>query len=294
LSFRNVGALIGGQVLYVTPPFLIGAYRVLRDLFAKNSDPVNRLLVLGAVIPAVPLVVLCSWSRVAEPHWLAPAYLSLALGMARSDAVGRRVARSAVGVGLAAIVLAWLWVGTPLAPRYLGSRYVPKYDLANDLYAWQGAKLALVEEVEQAQQEDHDVAIVAPHWIVCAQVHAALGAGVSVGCESPSGDDFENWYPKRTWIDAATLIYVSDDRFPSPSADRFPDRAAVSSRRFVVYRGGRTVRTIRMTRLDRKAVASRCGDYSAAVADSRSSPARRKSSESPSGPGFGVVSSRSP
>lgn len=256
LSFRNVGALIGGQILYVTPPFLIGAYRILRDLFGRNSDPVNRLLVLGAVIPAVPLVVLCSWSRVAEPHWLAPAYLSVALGLARSDAVGRRVARSAVAVGFAAAGLAWLWVGTPLAPRYLGSRYVPKYDLANDLYAWQGAKLALSEEVEQAQQEDHGVAIVAPHWIVCAQVHAALGGVVSVGCESPNGDDFGYWYPRRSWMSAATLIYVSDDRFPSLSADRFQDRAAVTSRRFVVYRGGRTVRTIRMTRLDRKALAS--------------------------------------
>jgi hypothetical protein len=255
LSLRNVGALVGGQILYVTPPFLVGAYRVVRDLLSKDSDPVNRLLVLAAIIPAVPLVVLCSWSRVAEPHWLAPAYLSLALGVARSDAVSQRVARSAVAVGLTAVALAWLWVGTPLAPRYLGSHYVPKYDLANDLYAWQGAKLAVSEEVEQAGQEDHDVTIVAPHWIVCAQVHAALGAGVPVGCESPDGDDFGYWYPKRTWAAAATLIYVSDDRFPSQATDRFPDRAAVSSRRFVVYRGGRAVRTIRMTRLDRKAVA---------------------------------------
>jgi hypothetical protein len=222
--------------------------------------------------------------------------LSLALGVARSDAVGQRVARSAVAFGLAAAMLAWLWVGTPLAPRYLGSRYVPKYDLATDLYAWEGAKLALAEEVEQAGQEDHDVAIVAPHWIVCAQVHAALGAGVPVGCESPHGDDFGTWYPRRSWATAATLIYVSDDRFPSPAADRFPDRAAVSARRFLVHRGGRAVRTIRMTRLDRKAVASasRGDGYSAAVAASRSSPARRNSSESPSGPGFGVVRSRSP
>jgi hypothetical protein len=255
LSLRNVGALAGGQLLYVTPPFLIAAYRVFRDLLAKSHDPVNRLFVLGAVIPGVPLAVLCSWSRVAEPHWLAPAYLSLALGAARSGAVTRRVAGAAVAVGVAAVALAWLWVGTPLAPRYLGHLYVPRYDLANDLYAWQGAARALREEVEQARHEAHDVAIVGPHWVVCAQVHAALGMGVPVGCESPNGDDFGTWYTRDDWASAATLIHVTDDRFALPAADRYPDRAAVSARRFQVYRGGRAVRTIRITRLDRKAVA---------------------------------------
>jgi hypothetical protein len=255
-SLRNVGALFGGQLLYVTPPFLVGAYRLTRDLFTRTDDPVNRLLVLAAIVPGVPLVVLCSWSRVAEPHWLAPAYLSLALGVARSDAVSPRVARIAVAVGLAAVALAWVWVGTPLGPRYLGQRYVPKYDLVNDLYAWDGATLAVRQEVEQSRLEERDAAIVAPHWVICAQVHAALGAGVSVGCETSTGDDFAGWYPKRDWERAATLIHVSDDRFPSLATHLYPDRAIVSSRRSVVYRGGRTVRTIRITRLDRKAVAS--------------------------------------
>jgi hypothetical protein len=148
--------------------------------------------------------------------------------------------------------LAWLWVGTPLAPALLGQRYVPKYDLANDLYAWEGARETLRRE---AQQWEQSVAVVAPHWIICAQAHAAIGAGVPVGCDSPSGDDFARWYPAHTWAGATSILYVTDDRFPSNPAARFPDRAIASSERLLVYRGGRAVRTIRITRLERKAVA---------------------------------------
>lgn len=259
-SLRNLGALLGGQLLYVTPPFLIGAYRVFRSLVGRATDPVDRLLVLAAVVPGVPLALLCAWSRVAEPHWLAPAYLSLALGAARAPSVGTRVARSAVGLGFGAAALAWVWVATPVAPETLGRLYVPRYDLANDLYAWQGALRVVRDEVERAREDQQSVAVVAPHWVLCAQLHAGLGVDVPVGCASPGGDDFASWFPRGTWANVATVLYVTDDRFPAPQGELLPDRAVTTSRRFLAYRGGRLVRTIRIMRLDRKAFASLGGD----------------------------------
>jgi hypothetical protein len=216
---------------------------------------VSRFLVVAATIPAVPLVVLCSWSRVAEPHWLAPAYLALALGAGLSGSVGRRLARASVAVGLAAAVFTWIWVGTPIGPEWLGRRYVPRFDLANDLYAWEGALRILERDLADARTDGRTIAVVAPHWVMCAQIHAALGTGVPVGCESPGNDDFATWFPRNAWSTAQTLLYVTDDRFPGEPERAVPDRAFVSAERYHVYRGSRLVRTIRITRLERKAFA---------------------------------------
>ena len=84
-SFRNAGALFGGQLLYITPPYLCGSGLVcFRDLHARrNEDAVSLLLFVACVVPGCFLALLCLWSRVAEPHWLAPAYLSLAVHYAK-------------------------------------------------------------------------------------------------------------------------------------------------------------------------------------------------------------------
>jgi hypothetical protein len=264
-SPRNVAALVGGQLVYVTPPFLVAAYRIFRGLVARTTDAVDRLLVLAAVVPAVPLVVLCIWSRVAEPHWLAPAYLSLALGASRVDSVGSRLARSSVALGLAVAVLTWVWVGTPLAPEKLGSVYNARYDLANDLYAWKGAIPIIEDELERANEEERSVAVVGPHWVICAQVHAAIGGVAIVGCESPIGDDFARWFPRKSWATASSILYVSDDRFAEDPSSALADRAIVGAHRYVVYRGGRVVRTVRITRLDRKGIALAQGESALAA-----------------------------
>jgi hypothetical protein len=69
--------------------------------------------------------------------------------------------------------------------------------------------------------------------------------------------DFERWYPLRGAERSPTLLHVTDDRFPVDVAGLFPGRDAVSVQSTNVYRGGRRVRTIRITRLDRSASAER-------------------------------------
>jgi hypothetical protein len=212
---------------------------------------------LATVIPGVPLAALCLWSRVAEPHWLAPAYLGLALAAALVEPLGTGMERAAIAVGLAAPVLTYALVTTPLLPKISGTRYVPKYDLVNDLYAWQVGLPLLEDELGRAAEQSREAIVVGPHWTVCAQVHAALGLRVPVGCRTKEGDDFSDWYPERTWKNAPTILFVTDDRFDVEARTAFPDRDVVTVQTARVYRGGHGVRAISVSRLDRRAITLR-------------------------------------
>lgn len=285
-SFRNLGAFLGGQLAYLTPPFLVGAALVARDLLRRRrEDAASGLLFWCTTLVALPLATLCLWSRVAEPHWFAPAYLALAVHLGRVEAVGPRLSRACIYTGVAVVAFAWLWIRTPLAPRLLGDAYRPRYDLANDLYAWKPGALLLDESLEAARREGGgSVVVVGPHWIVCAQAHAHLGRRAPVGCNGPRRDDFDGWLPRPSWASARHVLYVHDSRFALDPERELPGRVVRSVREANVVRGGRVVRTLWVTHLER------LGDY----AGSAVSPALRSRSVSSSGPGFGVVRSFSP
>jgi hypothetical protein len=257
LSLRNAAGLVFGQLLYVTPPFLWQAARSLRELFQRRDDPVDRLQFVASAVPAVPLAALCLWSRVAEPHWLGPAYLSLAVALPRLGPPHKWVTRSAVAIGVVAPIAAFVLVSTPLVPKLSGKGYRPRYDLVNDLYAWQAGLPLVRAELAEVTSEGYAPVVVGPHWTVCAQLHAGLGASIPVGCRTHEGDDFAGWFPPRTWSDAPVILYVTDDRFPEPPAAQFPHRDVVRIQSAQIYRGGRVVRTIRVARLERAASALR-------------------------------------
>jgi hypothetical protein len=252
-SLRNLGALVGGQLAYVTPPFLAAAAFVLTDLARERArDPATRLLWLATLVPAAVLVPLCLWSRVAEPHWLAPAYLALAVHVARRDLVGRKLAVGSLVTGAVITLLAWLWVRTPLPVVALGASYRARYDLANDLYAWGPAGRLLEDAVTRALSETRRLpVVVGPHWTVCAQAHARLEYRVPVGCNTAIRDDFDRWLPRKRWLDAPVVLYVHDSRFQVRPELELPGRAVTSSSQVEIVRGGRVVRTIWVTRLEK-------------------------------------------
>ena len=251
-SLRNLGALVGGQLAYVTPPFLFGAYLVLRRLWPeRNATAVDRLLFLATVVPAVPLVLICLVSKVAEPHWLAPAYLAVAVHLSRVEVVGRKLGVACVATGALIVGLGWAVVKTPVQLELLGERYRARYDLSNDLYAWAPAGRMLQQLVdEERKRSGRTPVVVGPHYIVCAQAHVTLGPTVPVGCRTPFGDDFRRWLPESTWDRAPTVLFVQDDRFPLDASRELPDRTVRKTQRVLVHRGGRVVRTIRATVLD--------------------------------------------
>lgn len=250
-SLRNVGAFLGGQLGYLSPlvaaaALLLGRWLV-RQGRGLGAGP--RWLLALLLVSGPPLALLCLWSRVAEPHWAAPAWLALALAFALPEAdavVAPWLRRWALGSGVALSLLVHGWTLTELAPRHLGGAYEGRYDLANDLLLW--AELApRVAAARDQLRVAHGVepVILAPHWIVAAQA-AATGAGgrvSTVACLAGSRgipDDFCRWEPAAAW-GSAPLLWVSDDRFPlDPPALEGRIRGPVEW--IELQRGGRVVR----------------------------------------------------
>jgi hypothetical protein len=150
----------------------------------------------------------------------------------------------------------YTWVLVPELVRLAPRSYDPRLDLANELYGWQEAVRAVREEALAASTPGSargDVSIVGPHWVVCAQVEAALRGEFAVGCDTPVRDDFDDWWPRARWKTADVIVWVTDARFgPVPS---FPDYALERTRHVTIQRGGRAVRVFTITVLARRQLA---------------------------------------
>jgi hypothetical protein len=144
----------------------------------------------------------------------------------------------------------------PSAVRLAPASYDPRLDLTNELYGW--PRVATVARDEALAEwtpgtDRREVAIVGPHWVVCAQLEAALRGTLPVGCDTPIGDDFDVWYPRATWHEADTIVWVTDRRFgPAPE---LPSHVKLRSREVHVERDGRVVRVFDVTVLARRAAA---------------------------------------
>lgn len=240
VSLRNLGALLGGQLLYLSPLVAVAAALVLFRLGRRLPPPLLHV----TIACGVPLVALCSWSRVAEPHWLAPMWLGAALAVAVAPhCLPRRLQAWALATGLTVSALAHVVVLTDLLPRVSGGGYDGRVDLVNDLYTWQRALPAVraVRAVEELR-DGTPPPLVAPHWTVGAQLAAGLGErAVSTTAQ---GDDFARWAPPETWRDAPAIVWVTDDRFVASPPD--DGRVRTTSLSVALERGGRVVRTVRV------------------------------------------------
>jgi len=252
-SLRNIGAVLGGQLLYVSPVLAVCAVLVLRELWRRERDAVDGLLFRATVLPLAILLPLSLWSRVAEPHWLAPVYLALVLHFAKNEIpFSPRLSRWAVGVAAAMSFFVHAWVLMPEMARLMPAGSDPKYDLANELYGWQNA-LEDVKETLRDEAGSESVVVVGPHWVVCAQLHAALGPNVRVGCLTPIRDDFDVWEPRARWQEADKIIYVTDNRFPEDPAKALPGMSVARRSRVTFFRGGRLARVFLVTLLESRA-----------------------------------------
>jgi hypothetical protein len=259
LSLRNVGALLGGQLVYLSPLIAWLAALAARELWRGRGDAIGRLLAWSFAIPAAALLPLCLWSRVAEPHWMAPAFLALVVAGARAPSAPSRplvVASCALAATLVAAIHAWVLVPTAilLAP----ASYDPRLDLGNELFGWPEVVAAVREEAHAISLDQpvdapgQDLAVVGPHWVICAQLEAALRDVIPVGCDTPVADDFDAWWPRARWRAADVVIWVSDRRFGPPV---LPSRRALRSRQVRIVRAGRIVRVFTITVLASRAQA---------------------------------------
>jgi hypothetical protein len=260
LSLRNAGALLGGQLAYLSPLVAVLVVLAAREAWRGRGRTVGALLWASFAIPLAVLAPLCLWSRVAEPHWIAPALLALGPAAARASRAPRRgLVISAAALSLALVLMVNAWVLVPTLIEFAPASYDPRVDIANELRGWPEAVRAVREEASALgfragpgrARDLSDLAIVGPHWVVCAQLEAALEGQLPVGCDTPIPDDFDSWRPRARWRTAETILWVSDNRFgPAPPQAGF----VVQRVREVPFeRGGVTVRVFSVTVLTRRA-----------------------------------------
>ncbi|HEU5073179.1 MAG TPA: glycosyltransferase family 39 protein [Polyangiaceae bacterium] len=268
-SLKNLGKLVGGQLVYVSPPYLLAAWTVGHHLTRhRRRDPASTVLWWSLVVPLAVLVPLCLWSNRAEPHWIAPPLLALGVHAARKDLVSRRLVAIALGTGAVFTLFVWLSVKTDAVIRLATSKvgqafggYQPRYDLSNDLYAWGPGKRLLNQAVDDVVAKTGQLPAVvgSPHWMICAQAQVALGTRVGVGCNSPLATDFERWTPSERWREAPTILLVHDSRYPIDLAADYPSRSMTRSWRTQIRRADRVIRTLAITQLDRSEGVARAG-----------------------------------
>ena len=259
LSLRNAGAVLGGQVVYLSPLVAWLALLAGRRAWRDRGDAVGRLLWSSFAVPAAALAPLCLWSRVAEPHWMAPAFLSLVAAAARGpNAPSRRLVATSCGVAAALVAAVHAWILVPSAILLAPASYDPRLDLGNELLGWPQAVAAVREEAAAVSVvgapgvEATDLSVVGPHWVICAQLEAALRDDLRVGCDTPMTDDFDGWWPRARWRAADVVIWVDDGRFGPPA---LASHAPLRQREVRIERAGRPVRIFTITVLARRAQA---------------------------------------
>jgi hypothetical protein len=153
------------------------------------------------------------------------------------------------------------WALVPDAERLAPETADPRLDLTNELFGWPEIVDAVRNDALEAWSpgaERGEVTVVGPHWVICAQLEAALQGQWPVGCATPVRDDFDDWWPRGRWRDADVILWVSDARFePASGAPSYAalldSHAPLRTRRVEVSRGGRTIRVFSITVLSRRA-----------------------------------------
>jgi Dolichyl-phosphate-mannose-protein mannosyltransferase len=261
LSLVNLLKLVFGQLGYLSPLFVAAAIWIFIDLKnRRNEDDVTKLLWRVTLLPLAGLAPLVLVSRVAEPHWIAPALLGLPLHYARNPMhitrITSKFARISMGIALAMVFFVHAWVLSPALVRYAPKSLDPKYDIANELFGWPDAVSSareLIGDQSSIEARLDPIVVVGPHWIVCAQLAAAMGSAQPVGCMTPVRDDFDDWQPRSTWENADTILFVTDNRFDEDLGKMFPDRTVAKRSHTTVLRGGRIARTFSLVLLQRRA-----------------------------------------
>lgn len=253
-SLTGLGATVGGQVLYLGLPMAFGFLFALIWLWRRRGDAESHVLLAFAAPTLGFTWLLCALSPVAEPHWPAQGYLTLAvaLGGACFQEAGRplrlRAWTWAAAIWLVVVLLVLhLAVWTPLLQVVLGARYEPRYDLTNELHGWPEVARTVLE----ARRLDEPVA--GSHYTICSQLRFSLDAVAGPGtlrvvCLSPEVDDFDLWGDGST-TGVGSVLYLEDDRFGTPVGEVFPDRRVRAVDRVDLVRHGRVVRSFRLFRV---------------------------------------------
>lgn len=261
IALKNIGAVFGGQLLYLSPVIAVLAVIVARDLIRhRNDDDASKVLFATFAIPLLPLALLSIWSPVAEPHWLAPPLLALPIHAARrATLVKPRLGMIALGVGALFSALVYLWVLIPDMSKLRPESVDAKGDITNELFGWpsavQSIKNAQLSQATPSDPSGRSVILVGPHWTICAQLQAAFPEA-KVGCATPVPDDFDGWVPRDEWKTADVVLWVTDNRFANDGSAELPLLTRISQSKVRTMRAGRPARVFELYLYARRAQAA--------------------------------------
>lgn len=236
-SFRNAGALIGGQLLYFSPILVI----ILLWSLKKSIN--NFFFLYTSFIPLVVLYILMLWSRVAEPHWSLPGYCSLMIVTSGyiingSDKL-KKWFKNGLILGFLFSVLLHLLTLTPLliilTPK---NSYKPEFDLSNELRGWQ----TLIKQIKTRYDDQYSLA--SAYYTICSQLSynaTRQNLKTKVYCISPQKDDFDIWkYGKKELPD--NFIFITDNRFNHKIEKILPRVKILNREQITIYRQGILIR----------------------------------------------------
>ncbi|MBH23605.1 MAG: hypothetical protein CMH57_03880 [Myxococcales bacterium] len=238
------GAGVVGAHLLVLSPVLGGL--LVWALVAGGRSQARRL----TLTTLAPLGLMMVMTRESEPHWAALPWMTL-LGPMAVSAWERRPGWLSAGVVVGAALQGLLWchVMTPLGLNVIPKeRYVPRYDLSNDLYGWG----EVAERSRRALDDGSVDRVVGYHYTVCGQLAAGLGGLESVWCASRRRDAFDALLGGRAGRGEVgeRLLYVRDNRYDEQGPARLVCDAWGDEERLVVTRGGRVSHWYGLRRCD--------------------------------------------
>ncbi len=250
-SLRNLGALLGGQLLYIGPLMLPLLVWAAFELWRRRSSP-TQLVLIAASLPTLLFTFgLVLWSQVAEPHWPAAGYLPLFIAAgnlaAHTSTRGKTLARFAIGFGGIALILMHVLVLTPALPLFSSKdNYRPEYDLGNELRGWPEVA-DTIRALNPNQQP-----VLAAFYTQCSQLTFVLNRpdDPEVRCVSAEIDDFDIWHDPFV-LSETGAFFVTDNRFEHHPETLVPGACSHTSPVTVeIKRGGRWVRRFQIFRLE--------------------------------------------
>ncbi len=246
-SLTNVAKLVGGQLGYLTPLVLIGLGAAAVALWRQRQALSHARLFLWTALPLLfSGFLLILFVPNAEPHWPSEGYLPLVVFLGtrlphwlRSRRCARPLLILALAFSALLVLIFHIHVLTSWGIHLMPARYIPRYDLTNELRGWPQVASGVLEQMSRRK----NLLVAACHYTTCSQLAFAAQGRFPVLCPSPRRDQFDfTAEGDGSNVRGADVLYVKDERFPYDASSLYHCDEMKRVSTIKIYRAGRVVR----------------------------------------------------
>lgn len=246
-GLMNIGKLVSGQFLYVSPlylPVLLwGVWAGTKK--ALGGDRRYALLASFSAPTLIFFYVISAWASDAEPHWPAFGYLTAIVmtcalgldimehGIIRRARRARRIYMAATALAGLVFILFYVHVFHPILP------IKPKYDLVNELYGWDtaAAEAERIYDLRIKGETGREGFLMGKHWVLCSQLMYGVRDRIPVACVNGRRDQFDFWDDEKKLMGKDAVI-VTDLRFTDTPDQIYKFGSVEKAAVIPVVRGG--------------------------------------------------------